>query len=137
MVIRDYDLLFDYTRFVDEVTSEESKDPDAFGDALDIIDEFGVPPERLLTAALGITAEGGEFAEIVKKCIFQGKPMDEHNIWHLKRELGDVMWYIAQACIALDCTIEDLIYMNIEKLESRYPDGIEAFRSENREEGDL
>ena len=132
------ELLLDYTRFVDEVTSDESKDPQAFSDALDIIDETsGVPPERLITAALGITAEGGEFAEVVKKCVFQGKPMDEHTIYHLRRELGDVMWYIAQACIALDTKLEDIIYMNIEKLESRYPDGFEAFRSNNREEGDI
>jgi len=133
----DENLLIDYTRFVDEVTSEESKDPDAFGDALDIIDEHGVPPERLITAALGITAEGGEFAEVVKKCLFQGKPMDEHTQYHLKRELGDVMWYIAQACIALDISMEDVIYSNIEKLENRYPDGFDSFRSENRSEGDI
>ena len=133
----DENLLVDYTRFVDEVTSEGSKDPDAFGDALDIIDEDGVPPERLLTAALGICAEGGEFTEVVKKCVFQGKPMDDHTIYHLKRELGDIMWYISQACIALDTDIEDIIYMNIEKLESRYPDGFDSFRSENRSEGDI
>lgn len=134
----DENLLIDYTRFVDEVTSEESKDPQAFSDALDIIDETsGLPPERLITAALGITAEGGEFAEIIKKCVFQGKPVDEHTVYHMKRELGDVMWYIAQACIALDTTLEDVIYMNIEKLEARYPDGFEAFRSNNRNEGDV
>ena len=131
-------LLLDYTRFVDEVTSDESKDPHAFQDALDIIDETsGLPPERLLTAALGITAEGGEFAEIIKKIIFQGKPVDEHTIYHMKRELGDVMWYITQACIALECSLEDVIYMNIEKLESRYPDGFDSFRSNNRNEGDV
>ena len=133
----DENLLIDYTRFVDEVTSEESKDPEAFGDALDIIDENGVPPERLITAALGITAEGGEFAEVVKKCLFQGKPMDEHTQYHLKRELGDVMWYIAQACIALDISMDDVIETNIEKLESRYPGGFDAYLSENRKDGDI
>ena len=134
----DENLLLDYVRFVDEVTSEESKDPQAFNDALDIIDETsGVSPERLLTAALGICAEGGEFTEIVKKCVFQGKPMDEHTAYHLKRELGDIMWYIAQGCIALNTSIEDIVYMNIEKLEARYPDGFEVFRSENRQEGDI
>ena len=131
-------LLLDYTRFVDEVTSEESKDPQAFSDALDIIDETsGLPPERLITAALGITADGGEFAEIIKKACFQGKPLDDDAQYHMKRELGDVMWYIAQACIALDCTLEDIIYMNIEKLEARYPDGFDSFRSNNRKEGDV
>jgi len=134
----DETLLLDYTRFVDEVTSDESKDPQAFNDALDIIDETsGVSPERLLTAALGICAEGGEFTEVVKKCVFQGKPMDEHTVYHLKRELGDIMWYIAQGCIALNTSIEDIVYMNIEKLEARYPDGFEVFRSENRQEGDI
>ena len=69
--------------------------------------------------------------------MFQGKPMDEHTIYHMKRELGDVMWYIAQACIALECSLEDVIYMNIEKLEARYPDGFDSFRSNNRNEGDV
>ena len=133
----DETLLIDYQHFVDEVTSDASKDPDAFGDALDIIDEFGVPPERLITAAMGLSAESGEFIEIVKKCLFQGKPMDEHTIWHAKRELGDILWYLAQACIALDTNLEEIIYMNTEKLESRYPDGFDSFRSENRIEGDL
>ena len=131
-------LMLDYTSFVDEVTSDESKDPQAFSDALDIIDETsGLPPERLITAALGISAEGGEFAEIIKKAVFQGKPLDDDAQYHMKRELGDVMWYIAQACIALDCSLEDIIYMNIEKLESRYPDGFDSFRSNNRKEGDV
>lgn len=131
-------LLLDYVRFVDEVTSEESKDATAFADSLDIIEETsGVPPERLLTAALGICAEGGEFTEVVKKCVFQGKPMDEHTVYHLKREMGDIMWYIAQGCIALDTSLEEIIYMNTEKLEARYPNGFSAFRSENRAEGDI
>ena len=133
----DSNFLYDYVQFVDEVTSGASKNPDDFQDAMDIIDEQGVPPERLLTAALGICAEGGEFTEVVKKCVFQGKPMDEHTQYHLKRELGDICWYIAQACIALDISIEDVLYMNIEKLEARYPDGFEAFRSNNRSEGDI
>src|SRR6056300_1813066 len=112
---KDEDLLLAYVRFIDEVTSDASKNAEDFGDALDIIDEAGVPPERLLTAALGICAEGGEFTEVVKKCIFQGKPMDEHTIFHLKRELGDLLWYVGQACIALNTSLEDIIYMNIEK----------------------
>ena len=133
----DETLLIDYQHFVDEVTSDASKDPDAFGDALDIIDEFGVPPERLITAAMGLSAESGEFTEIVKKCLFQGKPMDEHTVWHAKRELCDILWYLVQGCIALDTNLEEIIYINTEKLESRYPDGFDSFRSENRIEGDL
>ena len=133
----DKDFLLDYTRFVDEVTSDASSDAQSFSDALDVIDGFGVSPERILTAAIGISAEGGEFAEIVKKSIFQGKPMDEDAQYHMKRELGDIMWYITQACIALGISLEDVLSTNIQKLEARYPDGFEAFRSENRKEGDI
>ena len=133
----DKDFLLDYTRFVDEVTSDASRDAQALSDSLDVIYGFGVSPERVLTAAIGISAEGGEFAEIVKKCIFQGKPMDDDAQFHMKRELGDIMWYIAQACIALGISLEDVLDTNIQKLEARYPDGFEAFRSENRKEGDI
>ena len=133
----DKDFLLDYTRFVDEVTSDASRDAQAFSDSLDVIDGFGVSPERILTADIGISAEGGEFAEIVKKCIFQGKPMDDNAQYHMKRELGDIIWYIAQACIALNISLEDVIDTNIQKLEARYPEGFESFRSENRSEGDI
>ena len=133
----DKNFLLDYTRFVDEVTSDASRDAQALSDSLDVIDGFGVSPERVLTAAIGISAEGGEFAEIVKKCIFQGKPMDDDAQYHMKRELGDIMWYIAQACIALGVSLEDVLDTNIQKLEARYPDGFEAFRSEHRKEGDI
>ena len=102
-----------------------------------LLEHEQVSPERVLTAAIGISAEGGEFAEIVKKCIFQGKPMDDDAQYHMKRELGDIMWYIAQACIALNISLEDVLDTNIQKLEARYPDGFEAFRSENRKEGDI
>ena len=133
----DKDFLLDYTRFVDEVTSDASKDAQALSDSLDVIDNFGVSPERVLTAAIGISAEGGEFAEIVKKCIFQGKPMDDDAQYHMKRELGDIVWYVVQACIALGISLEDVIDTNIQKLEARYPEGFESFRSENRSEGDI
>tara|TARA_B100001113_G_C21007384_1_gene577698 strand:+ start:585 stop:986 length:402 start_codon:yes stop_codon:yes gene_type:complete len=129
--------LIKYADFVDEVTSQASKDADYFTESCEIIEEQGVSPERILTAAIGITAEGGEFAEIVKKCVFQGKPMDEDAQYHMKRELGDIMWYIAQACIALDITMDDVIETNIEKLESRYPGGFDSFQSENRKDGDI
>ena len=136
MVI-DKNFLLDYTRFVDEVTSDASSDAQSFSDALDVIDGFGVSPERILTAAIGISAEGGGFAEIVKKSIFQAKPMDDDAQYHMKRELGDILWYVTQACIALGISLEDVIDTNIQKLEARYPDGFEAFRSENRKEGDI
>ena len=132
------DFLLDYTRFVDEVTSDASKDSDAFTESLDIIDEQGVPPERLITAALGITAEGGEFTEIVKKLVFQGKPLTDDTKTHMIKELGDVMWYWTQGCMALGVDPNKVITMNKEKLMARYPEGeFDVAKSENRKEGDI
>ena len=127
-----------YTEFVDAVTSIESKDSDAFTIRLRELYEEGLPVERLLTAAVGMSAESGEFTEIVKKLIFQGKPVNEDNLFHLKRELGDIMWYVAQACMALDTDFNEIIEMNVDKLKSRYPGGeFDVHFSENRKEGDV
>ena len=127
-----------YTEFVDAVTSNESKGSDAFTVRLRELYEEGLPVERLLTAAVGMSAESGEFTEIVKKMIFQGKPVNEENLFHLKRELGDIMWYVAQACMALDTDFNEIIEMNVEKLKARYPGGeFDVHYSENRKEGDL
>ena len=95
-----------YTEFVDAVTSQESKDYIAFNSRCFEIqkDPDAIPVHRLLTAALGICAEGGEFTEVVKKMVFQGKPVNDENIFHMKRELGDIMWYVAQACMAVSYT---------------------------------
>ena len=125
-----------YVRFVNTVTSTESKDNDAF---IYRLQELGgnVAIQRLLTACVGISAESGEFMEIVKKMIFQGKPCNEDNLEHLKIELGDVLWYVAQACMALDISFEEVADMNIDKLSKRYPDGHFAeYYSENRKAGD-
>ena len=125
-----------YTRFVNTVTSTPSKDSDAF---LYRLQELGgdVAIQRLLTASIGISAESGEFMEIVKKMIFQGKPANDDNLEHLKIELGDIMWYVAQACMALEVDMNDVLDTNIKKLEKRYPDGHFAeFYSENRKKGD-
>ena len=125
-----------YTRFVNTVTSVPSKDSDAF---IYRLQELGadVAIQRLLTASIGISAESGEFMEIVKKMIFQGKPCNEDNLEHLKIELGDIMWYVAQACMALEVDMEDVLYTNIKKLEKTYPDGHFAeFYSENRKAND-
>ena len=126
-----------YTEFVNAVTSSESKDYAAFDKRVFELTE-SVPVERLLTAALGICAEGGEFTEVVKKIVFQGKPVNEDNIFHMKRELGDIMWYVAQACMALDTDFNEIIEMNVEKLKARYPGGeFDVHYSENRKEGDV
>ena len=127
-----------YTIFVDGVTSDPSKDYKSFIKSLSTLDGEGSNIHRLLTAAVGISAEGGEFMEIVKKMVFQGKPWDEHNRKHLIIELGDVMWYVMQACKALDVSIEDVVAGNVDKLKKRYPGGeFNVYQSENRKEGDL
>ena len=127
-----------YSKFVDAVTSDDSRDFVSLADRLVSLDEKGANIERLLTGAVGINAEGGEVMEIVKKLIFQGKKWDDETIYHLKRELGDVMWYVMQCLIALDTDIEEIIEMNVDKLKKRYPGGeFDPWYSENREEGDL
>ncbi len=127
-----------YSKFVDAVTSDESRDFVAFSDRVVSLDEKGANIERLLTGAVGINAEGGEVMEIVKKLIFQGKKWDNETIYHLKRELGDVMWYVMQCLIALETDMDEIVEMNIEKLKKRYPGGeFDAYYSENREVNDL
>ena len=127
-----------YKNFVDEVTSKPSKNYGDFTERLSVLAEQGFPSERLLTAAVGMSAEAGEFTEVVKKIIFQGKPVNNDNLFHLKRELGDIMWYVMQACIGLDVSLEEIVEMNVEKLMSRYPEGaFDVHFSENRKEGDV
>ena len=122
-----------YALFVDGVTSNPSKDYKSFIDALEYLDGQGSNIHRLLTAAVGINAEGGEFMEIVKKMVFQGKPWNDDNREHLIIELGDVMWYVMQACMALDVTLDEVIAGNVEKLKKRYPGGdFNVYHSENR-----
>lgn len=122
-----------YTEFVDEVTSDASKDFLALSDRLVSLDEKGANIERLLTAAVGINAEGGEFMEIVKKMVFQGKDYNQDNKEHLIIELGDIMWYVAQACIALEVSLDEVVARNVQKLLKRYPEGaFDVYFSENR-----
>ena len=127
-----------YVEFVDAVTSKESQDYSHFTARLFQLEREGFPTQRLLTAAVGMSAEAGEFTEVVKKIIFQGKPVNEDNLFHLKRELGDIMWYVAQACIGLGVSLEEVIEMNVDKLKSRYPGGeFDVHYSENRQDGDV
>ena len=122
-----------YAVFVDGVTSDPSKNYQSFLESLSALDGKGANIERLLTAAVGISAEGGEFMEIVKKVIFQGKPWNVDNREHLIIELGDVMWYVMQACAALNVTLDEVIEGNVEKLKKRYPGGdFDVHYSENR-----
>tara|TARA_B100001250_G_scaffold160049_1_gene137483 strand:- start:433 stop:837 length:405 start_codon:yes stop_codon:yes gene_type:complete len=127
-----------YEKFVDAVTSDSSKDFVALADRLVELDREGANIERLTTAGVGLAAESGEFLEIVKKMVFQGKPWNDANREHLIIELGDVMWYVAQACMALGVSFEDVVRGNVKKLEKRYPSGsFDIFYSENRAENDL
>ncbi len=128
-----------YINFVRQTTSPASSD---FAQLLSRMTELEATHDadvpRLLTAAFGLSAEAGEFTEVVKKIILQGKPYSAENVFHMKRELGDLCWYLAQACMALDITFEEILQMNYEKLSARYPEGsFDVFRSENRVEGDL
>jgi NTP pyrophosphatase (non-canonical NTP hydrolase) len=128
-----------YMEFVDAVTSTPSKDFSALLERIiNLKSSSGADVPHLLTAALGLTAEAGEFTEVVKKIVLQGKPYNEDNIFHLKRELGDILWYVAQACIALDTNLNEILEMNVEKLSARYPEGtFDVYKSENRKVGDL
>ena len=133
--------LKDYEEFVASTVSKPSTDFYTLISRLNDLDNtaynFGVNIPSLLTASAGLSAEAGEFTEVVKKIVFQGKPLDEDNIFHLKRELGDILWYAVIACKALNITLEDAIVMNVEKLSARYPQGFEIIRSEVRKTGDV
>lgn len=137
-----------YYNFVAEVTSRPSNDLTTFMNRLDELDgnfdsttqthgpDINVP--LLLTGALGLAAETGEFCEIPKKMFFQGKPLTEENVFHMKRELGDIMWYWINACRALNLDPNDVIAENVNKLKARYPGGeFDPYYSENRKAGDL
>lgn len=131
-----------YKDFVAEVTSNPSNSLTAFMDRCDELDindqgpQINVP--LLLTSALGLASETGEFCEIPKKMFFQGKPLTDENLFHMKRELGDVLWYWINACRALNLDPNDVIAENVKKLESRYPGGMfNIYDSENRKVGDI
>jgi len=126
-----------YEEFVAEVTSDCSTNFVDFADRIGELDREGANIERLLTAGVGINAEGGEFLEIIKKMVFQGKPWNDDNREHLIIELGDVMWYVAQATQSLGVSMEEVLDRNITKLSKRYPTGtFDSYYSENRKEGD-
>ena len=128
-----------YVDFVRQTTSPESLDYAALLtrlNKLELEDDCNV--SQLLTAAFGLSAEAGEFTEVVKKMFLQGKPYTEENVFHLKREMGDICWYLAQACMALDTDFNEIMDMNVDKLGARYPEGaFDVYKSENRVEGDV
>jgi NTP pyrophosphatase (non-canonical NTP hydrolase) len=128
----------EYANFVTQVTSKTSSDVETLKARIDELHEQGVSVPQLLTSAYGLSAEAGEFTEVVKKILWQNKPYTEENVFHLKRELGDVQFYLQMACTALGTTIDEVLQMNFEKLSARYPEGtFTVNRSENRKEGDV
>ena len=128
-----------YQDFVEAVTSEPSNNTEKLIERLKELDQSeNINTALLLTASTGLSSEGGEFSEIVKKMLFQGKPFTEDNRFHMKRELGDIIWYWINACRALNYDPNEVIAENVSKLESRYPGGrFDAFYSENRKTNDL
>ena len=129
-----------YQKFVEAVTSNESNNYDHLHRRIVELQNATpvINPSLLLTAGIGLASEGGEFNEIVKKMFFQGKPLNEENVFHMKRELGDIIWYWTNACRALNLDPNEVIAENVKKLESRYPGGsFDVHQSENRKAGDL
>jgi hypothetical protein len=127
-----------YQDFVQAVTSDPSNDIEVFIARVRELNELGVNVPLLITGGIGLASEGGEFNEIVKKMLFQGKPYDEGNRFHMKRELGDIGWYWVNSCRALGYEPNEVLLENVSKLESRYPGGkFDAHYSENRKAGDL
>jgi len=127
-----------YTDFVTKVTSDPSLDLESLKQSfIEIEENSDIKTPRLLTAALGLGSETGEFVEIVKKMFLQGKPPSEDNIFHMKRELGDIMWYWVTACASLGLDPYEVISENQEKLSARYGEKFEVERSEVRKKGDL
>jgi len=128
-----------YMRFVESVTSEQSNNVDSFLETVDkLATTSTVNMPLLITAAIGLAAEGGEFCEIPKKIFFQEKPLNTDTIFHMKRELGDIMWYWVNACRALGLDPNDVVEENVRKLKARYPGGeFDSWFSENRKAGDL
>jgi NTP pyrophosphatase (non-canonical NTP hydrolase) len=140
-----------YKDFVQKVTSEESNDNNRLYGRMGYLsgyahkvaedkvqNEAPVNIALLLTGGIGLSSETGEFNEIIKKVLFQGKPWNEDVRFHLKRELGDILWYWVNSCRALDLDPNEVVAENVEKLKARYPGGeFDVFYSENRKEGDL
>ena len=127
-----------YIDFVRQVTSKASTNLEDLNERLEDLKNTNANVPRLMTAALGVSAESGELVEIIKKIFLQGKPYNEENIIHMKKEAGDILWYLSQLCLALDTDFDELMEMNYQKLSARYPEGtFSVHKSENRKDGDI
>jgi len=133
--------LNEYQEFVEFTISKPSSHFGVLSHRLCELEEsgglLGVKIPELMTSAFGLTAEAGEYTEVVKKIVFQGKPLNDENIFHMKRELGDICWYLAVACSALNVSLDEVFQMNFDKLKARYPEGFTVEKSENRKDGDV
>ena len=129
--------VIEHRMFVDDVTSEASRDCDVFLDRIEELQDGDMvwsQPQRLLTGAIGICSEGGELLDLVKKLIFQGKEPTDELRNKIKNELGDVMWYVQQVLITMEWDLEEVLAENTKKLSGRYPEGFDVDKSENRSE---
>ena len=127
--------VIEHRMFVDDVTSEATRDCDVFLDRIEELQDGDMvwsQPQRLLTGAIGICSEGGELLDLVKKIIFQGKEPTEELRNKVKNELGDVMWYVQQVLITMEWDLEEVLAENTKKLSGRYPEGFDVDKSENR-----
>ena len=127
-----------YGEFVDGVTAEDSMDFESFIRRMDELSKQGFNVPQLMTASMGLSSESGEFNEIVKKTFFHGENMTSEKRFHMKRELGDIIWYWLAACLAMGFNPNEIVGMNVEKLKARYPGGkFSVFFSANRKDGDI
>ena len=128
----------EYSNFVSAVTSAPSTNYEDLINRLNELNQLGVNLPKLITSYTGICAEAGEYTEVVKKILFQSKPYTKENIYHMQREVGDIIFYVSMACEALGFTLDEAMEMNVEKLSARYPNGtFDAYFSENRKENDV
>ena len=97
---------------------------------LNEVKDFG----GVLNGCLGLAGESGEVLDMVKKWVFHEKDLDKD---HLKKELGDVMWYVAMLCESFGFDLDEILQMNVDKLKARYPEGFDPEKANNRKPEDV
>lgn len=128
-------LTHEYKHFVHGLMSGPTRDTNELLERIRVLQNNGHQTSMLLTAALGLGGEAGEVVDLVKKVVFHGKELDNEIRDKFVKEAGDVLWYIAALCVALDVELDEVFNKNMEKLMSRYPGGkFSIERSENRKE---
>lgn len=125
--------LNEYSKFVDSVTSEISKDTEIWVETLDGLDDL-VNISLLNNGVMGLCGECGELTDLVKKINWQGKPYTDEIRGKIEKELGDILFYVIMTCQATLLDPNEVIQRNIDKLSARYPNGFQVERSEGRNE---